>query len=284
LGTILKPRLDVAFKSTNPNAPRKPLEQSKFGPIRIHWQRFIEYYAEKHNLEVEEYLLTQITPKLAEQYESPFIPHRGRTDGFNNHCMFYMQTVFPEIFSVDKAGWGGDLSFLPVGTEGWTVDAFPRFQERIERNESFFPQFERTKLERRDIFFACQLPHDKNVVDQSTIGVHDALRRTLDFANQHGLRVRAKGHPVWGSAKYTGQCEWTDNSIHDCLESADIVVTVNSGVGLEAVLHEKPVYAFGRANYSEITAPSLADAFNWKPDYRGFFNNWYAAHEDYTQR
>ena len=86
---------------------------------------------------------------------------------------------------------------------------------------------------------------------------------------------------MWGSSRYTGQCAWSDLSIHDLIAAAEIVVTVNSGVGMETVLHQKPVYAFGRANYSEISAPSLEAAFSHTPDYEGFFNAWYNAHETY---
>jgi hypothetical protein len=277
-GTILKPRLDVAFKSTNPNVPRRPIPE-KF-KVRVHWQRFIDWYSKKHNLAVKEFLLTQITPDLARRYENPYIPHRGQSDGYKaGH--FYMQTVFPHIFSVDTKGWGGDCSFLPVGTD--EGDAFAEFQKRVELNQSFFLQPDRRKIEPIDIFFVAQLPHDKNVVDQSDIGVAGALSKTLEFARENNLSVTAKGHPLWGSSRYTGQCTWSDLSIHDLIAAAQIVVTVNSGVGMETVLHEKPVYAFGRANYSEISAPSLEAAFSHKPDYEGFFNAWYNAHEDYTR-
>jgi hypothetical protein len=208
----------------------------------MHWQHFIDYYAKKNDLEVIEYLLTDITPKLAAQYDKPYVPHRGVRDGFKN-CMFYMQTVFPHIFSVNSLGWGADCSFLPVGT-GPCDDVFDKFKERIGRNESFFWQPPVQEREPFDIFFACQLPHDMNVVQQSDTGVLFALEQTLEFASENNLKVVAKG---------------------------------------EAVLHEKPCFAFGRANYSEVAAPSLSEAFDWKPDYRGFFNNWYAACEDYTR-
>ena len=46
---------------------------------------------------------------------------------------------------------------------------------------------------------------------------------------------------------------WLDQvSIHQTLASADVVITVNSGVGLEAVLHQKKVLTFGNADYSTI--------------------------------
>lgn len=276
--TILKPRLDIAFKSRNKKANRKPIKG-----VRIDWENFINYYAEKIGADVVEYLLPEITPDLARRYDDPYVPHRGKVDGYKD-CHFYMQTVFPHLFSVDTRGWGGDLSFLPVGTD-YTEDVFPEFQQRISLNQSFFPQPERRELAPCDIFFAAQLPHDLNVMQQSDVGVQYALKNTLEFARAHRLKVVAKGHPVWGSQAYQnyGHVEWSDASIHDLIESCRGVVTVNSGVGMEAVLHEKPVFAFGRANYSEVTADSLDALFDHTADYRGFFNAWYSKMEDYTR-
>jgi hypothetical protein len=271
--TILEPRLDIAFKSQNKKANRKPLS-----PIRQHWRHFIDYYAEKIDAKVYEYLLTEIDPRLASRYDDCYVPHRGESDGFKD-CHYYMQTVFPHIFSVDTKGWGSDCSFLPVGTGG--KDVFPEFQNRIDRNESFFTQPTKKGLDKFDIFFAGQLPHDKNVQDQSDVGVVDALKKTIKYANENGLSVITKVHPIL-KAGYGVHCKRSDASIHDLLAACQGVVTVNSGVGLEAVLHEKPVYAFGKANYSEITAPSLDAVFDHKPDYKGFFNAWYSKHEDYT--
>ena len=276
--TILKPRLDIAFKSRNKKAPRKQVKG-----VRLDWERFIDYYAKKIDAEVVEYLLTEITPDLARKYDDPYVPHRGVVDGYKD-CHFYMQTVFPHLFSVDTRGWGGDLSFLPVGTD-YEHDVFPEFQQRIERNQSFFPQAPRQELEPFDIFFACQLPHDLNVQQQSDVGVQYALRNTLDFARVNNLKVIAKGHPVWGSRAYQfmANARFSDASIHDLLAACRGVVTVNSGVGMEAVLHEKPVFAYGRANYSEVCAESLESLFDHTADYRGFFNAWYSKMEDYTR-
>ena len=50
------------------------------------------------------------------------------------------------------------------------------------------------------------------------------------------------------------QIYWIDDiSIHQLLESCMAVFTVNSGVGLEAILHRKKVFTFGNADYSSIS-------------------------------
>lgn len=44
-----------------------------------------------------------------------------------------------------------------------------------------------------------------------------------------------------------------EGSIHDLIENAAGVVTVNSGVGFESLLHEKPVITFGKTDYHWVT-------------------------------
>ena len=50
----------------------------------------------------------------------------------------------------------------------------------------------------------------------------------------------------------TGEILISDASIHQLIEPALAVFTVNSGVGSEALLHLKPVYLFGRADYRHV--------------------------------
>ena len=47
---------------------------------------------------------------------------------------------------------------------------------------------------------------------------------------------------------------WVDQcSVHDAIKGAKAIYTVNSGVGMEAILHEKPVVVFGQAEYDCVT-------------------------------
>jgi len=42
----------------------------------------------------------------------------------------------------------------------------------------------------------------------------------------------------------------SDASVHDLISGANAVFTVNSGVGLEALLHGRPVVVTGECDYS----------------------------------
>jgi hypothetical protein len=55
---------------------------------------------------------------------------------------------------------------------------------------------------------------------------------------------------------------WSRAHVHDLLAHARAVMTINSGVGFEAMLHVKPVVTFGRAEYDCATiaaAPAKID-------------------------
>lgn len=83
-----------------------------------------------------------------------------------------------------------------------------------------------------------------------------------------GTQVVVKRHPKCSSPKVasvlqalaaTGSIQLSDLSIHTLVANSRAVITVNSGVGSEAILHLKPVYTFGASDYAAI-AHSVHDA------------------------
>ena len=120
--------------------------------------------------------------------------------------------------------------------------------------------------------------------------VNVALEDCLETAAHLGKRVIVKGHPINPSsmeslrsitAKYNHNAVWCDSiNIHSLIEASSLVVTVNSGTGMEALLHKKPVMAYGRAEY-DCVAMSPDRTRDWvspwfdEPLVRNFFDLWY---------
>lgn len=72
-----------------------------------------------------------------------------------------------------------------------------------------------------------------------------------DFKEKYAWALLCKKHPLEYSVESNGLLMADDNeNIHALLDAADAVVCVNSGVGLLSVLHDKPVFHFGRTFYS----------------------------------
>lgn len=270
--TIIKPRLDVTFKE----GPT-PNEIGPIAPIRTHWANFVSKIKNKHendgNLEIKiiEKPLWQFTqPELFNYAASSniiYIPHRQKYEINIDNALYYMQTVFPEFFTVDKNGWGSHMSYIPLSSENVVPNEqlWQKLQSRIHSNVSKFnqPPQRLEGLHWKDYWlFVCQIPHDQVILQSSKISVPDALRLTIELARIHGKKVLVKPHPVNPSAMaelYTisqqhKDITWwvNDLSIHTALEHCSVAFMVNSGTGFEAMLHEKPIVTFGNAEYNNV--------------------------------
>ncbi|MEM8553552.1 MAG: CDP-glycerol glycerophosphotransferase family protein [Pseudomonadota bacterium] len=98
-------------------------------------------------------------------------------------------------------------------------------------------------------------------------------------------RIYVKPHPCTKSevrreqvaiAKQYDHIRVTDANIHDLIAAADCVVTQNSSVGFEALLHRKPVITCAKSDFAHATlpvkhpndmAPAMARAAQWQRDF-----------------
>ncbi|MCZ6839717.1 MAG: hypothetical protein O7G13_10620 [Alphaproteobacteria bacterium] len=62
-------------------------------------------------------------------------------------------------------------------------------------------------------------------------------------ASARPLQEATRGHDVY----------WSTASVHDLIAHSDAVYVINSGVGLEAILHNKPVVTFGQVEYDAVS-------------------------------
>lgn len=267
---LCMPRLDVTFKK----GP-VPIERSAIPPIRLHWLDFKFNFLQAHKntgneLIILENPLWQFTPemvsKLSKEYDNVFMPHKQKVDfDVGDNVYYYMQTVFPEYFTIDKKGWGGNLSYLPLDIKDIdytkSLPVFKKLQERIKYNISKFNQPNYKYLDEEDFWlFVCQIPHDETIKYHSKVSVNFALEQTIIAAKTLNKKLIVKGHPVNpGSMQELKETCRKNNilyieeySIHQCLSQCSHVFLVNSGVGFEAMLHEKPIFRFGEAEYSQI--------------------------------
>ncbi len=273
---ILQPRLDVMFKK----GP-VPMERGPVIPIRVYWQKFVDAVKLEHLqrgdiVRAVELPNWQFSPDLVDMYKADltYIPHKEKHnfDCGDANVLYYMQMVIPHLFMVDPQGWCAGASNWPIAPSKGKVNriAVNTLRARIDSNESKFDQPKQTgAFPKGYIFFPCQIPHDETIKYHSDVSVADALLETIDFASGAGLNVIVKGHPVNRASceplrkiteKYSKVAHWVDDvSVHDLLSGCEAVFTINSGVGVEAILHNKPVFVFGRADYNDV-------AFNIKID------------------
>ena len=270
---ILFPRLDCSFKpGPVPAVPGPPNH-----PVRRHYMEFLNslHIATNkcgHKLEVVHLPLWQFTEEHTKDCDLVLIPHRQRYEFDVPHAMYYMQMGLPDLFSIDKDGWCADASMYPIKTEigidtpsmYWTS-----YVSAASRNESKFEQpdvqFGRENLPEKYILFPCQLPHDTVITNHSGVTAAQGLAKTMEFAREYNIPVVVKPHPinmasmaplkaVFIRERKAGDM-WVDYiSIHEALKHCEAVFTVNSGgSGLEAILHKKPIFRYGRADYDAVS-------------------------------
>ena len=267
---VLKPWLGVPFKRLQPALGIN--REDNLPPIRQHWQDFIwkliDYLKDtEHNVKILDGPLWTFTPELIDQYgpDLVFIPHKNQDQfKYKGNARYYMQTVFPWLFTVNRTGWGGTSTDYPWKPEGeFDETVFNKLASRIMSNESKFDQPEQSdkvELPEDFIFFPGQIPHDETIEYHSDVTVEETLDKLSLWCHQHKVPLVVKGHPVnpgsMASLKTVLHPDtlWVDNvSIHDLLSKCFCVYTVNSGAGFEALLHKKPVVTFGQAEYDCVT-------------------------------
>lgn len=278
---IFHPRVDQTFKSFGETewheVTSSYMNQSVADGIathRLEWFYFTQNLKNYHHDKGDDVIevirpLWAFTPedlKLYSDADRFYIPHHDKkTFPGDDRCYYYMQTVFPHLFTVDKNGWGADLTNAPFNPAlGTDSGVYEQYQQRITSNESKFAQPSKPlpeSLKDGYALFVCQLPHDQTIKLHSSVSVEDALRDTIRWTKEQGIPLVIKGHPANPGAmgslrRIHADGKWgvyTDAySIHALLSKCRVAVMVNSGVGFEAILHGKPVIAYGRSEYAQV--------------------------------
>ena len=284
---ILKPRLDIDFGYRE----EIPQERGKIPEIRVYWDRFVnklsfDYRSEAMDVEVIERPLWQFNSQdiLKLRYNKIFIPHHCRKtfdkDNQLINAFYYMQMVFPWLFQVDSIGWCADASVWPIKPSiKCDKKIFKKYQNLTTLGLSKFPQPKRNQFipKNKYILFLCQLPYDQTIKLHSKISVIDALIKTIQISISLGIQLIIKPHPgnkdsmkpfLKTASKYNltlnkNKILWAEFiNIHDLLENCEAVFSVNSGGGMEAILHNKPVFCFGKSDYASVSH-YVDDSINW---------------------
>jgi len=233
--------------------------------------------------------LWQFSPELVTAFDVDlvYVPHREYHDFLSPmatigaqervNVLYYMQSVFPHIFYCDRVGWAGGMSherlkrIADMTEKNCTYlngsSVFETLSKRAMDGLSKFEQAKPNDDVRKNLMaigsyvaFICQLPHDYTIKHHSSVCVEDALRRIIEVSP---MPVIVRGHPANPGSmqslidivqrEHNRKVYWMDPSaasIHDFVSCAHTVALVNSGVGMEALLHNRQVVIFGRSDYN----------------------------------
>jgi hypothetical protein len=109
------------------------------------------------------------------------------------------------------------------------------------------------------VFVACQRPRD-TVSKLAKIKTEILPVEVVKAFKATKYKVVIKRHPQEKLMDITYLAKephviFSQHSIHQIIPNAKAVITVNSGVGFEALLHKKPVYTAGHCDYHWVTRP-----------------------------
>jgi hypothetical protein len=294
---IFLPRLDLPWKPYRGDAP--PPLRSDTIELRLWWKRFSIELANSlsrqgADVEVLEVPAWEITAANVEarNLDLAFIPHRTRDDfgPCGTPHRFFMQEYLSSVFVLDPMGWSGASSIYPVEPTKLppaVLGAWEHYREKFRERHlvSKFAQVAsapraalvaRQDLPERDYaFFPLQIPHDLSLRYFSDVSMADALDAVVSWARREGIALVLKEHPAnrecmkpFRAAYHGPGITWSEANVHDILAYSAGVITLNSGIGFEALLAERPLVTLARTEY---------DAVGWKTTPDGIASAWHSA-------
>lgn len=113
------------------------------------------------------------------------------------------------------------------------------------------------------VFVALQVASDRTQA-HAYMPMLEMLAVVVERFRDSDTQVVVKRHPQCASPKVAsvlqsmaaaGEIQLSDLNIHTLTANCRALITVNSGVGSEAIIHLKPVYTFGASDYAAIAHP-----------------------------
>lgn len=200
--------------------------------------------------------------------------------------LVFERGALPESWFFDQNGFNADSrSYDPVHwdkplTSGQLETVNTYIEQAVRGHSALEAQSDRigkkaiaAKLGiggKRVLFVPLQRPSDTVIKFMSgPIGSHDNFLHIIDEAasilKRHGWVVLCKRHPLETESPELTHAKYVphDTNFLDLIDMSDAVALINSGVGLYAMMMEKPCYIFGNAFYyidgvnRRITTPNV---------------------------
>ncbi len=136
------------------------------------------------------------------------------------------------------------------------------FESKSDNGSMYFDNVIKNKY----IFVPLQVSNDTQVIINSDVGLYKLIDTALDNGRKNNLSVVIKPHPAEKNIKileYIREKQQkydvviTNDNTFKLIENAEYVITINSTVGLEAMICGKKVIILGNAIYSGFNETRL---------------------------
>lgn len=191
--------------------------------------------------------------------------HTRSMDMDNKKHLHIQESTLAERCSMDYMGYAGYSSLADDFTYK-IIDNYSKHINNIEQQISFYIKNNISKYKQSDeefhlesdyVFIPMQVTTDA-VASLSYIDGIKLLKLVSEYFFNTSTKVIVKRHPYCNSIEVEklinelekeGKIIVSDSSVHHLIKTSKAVITVNSGVGLETVIHNKPVIITGKSDY-----------------------------------
>jgi tetratricopeptide (TPR) repeat protein len=189
---------------------------------------------------------------------------------FSKRHLHIQESPFAGYCSFDHSGFAGFASISENHDEIIKFVAAINSEKLLENQNEIYEKFVKHNISKYDqpkksksingpyVFVALQVSTDV-VAQLAWLSGIELLKTVAAYYRGSNTKVVVKRHPFCRSMNVqncvedlesSGDIIRTSGSIHELLKNATIVFTVNSGVGLEALIHGKAVVVSGACDYS----------------------------------
>ena len=188
----------------------------------------------------------------------------------NPNWLHIQESTFAGHVSIDSKGFAGyasiandfykiEESVKDISEDELSFNFDSMVNTYVHNNVSKYEQKEEVFESKEEyVFVALQVMTDI-VADLAYLNGVELLKQVVKHYEKTDIKVVVKRHPYCNSLSLERivkeleeekLIELSSSSIHSLIRGANIVFTVNSGVGLESLMHLKPVVISGESEYS----------------------------------
>ncbi|EUB96539.1 Capsule polysaccharide biosynthesis protein [Rhizobium sp. CF080] len=312
---IFFPKQDVGTKRNLKNNSFKRRVDRISRPGRMYWRHMSQLIAKLADAEGEntrivalpQWEINAAAVNTFAEASAVYLPHMIRRQLGGTNTLYYMQELLPDLFTADADGWGASSSLY--GRKDFEAhqldDRVEDFIAKIRKERiTKAPQKKASSkdLSEIELLAPLQVPGDDALIYHGAVTLEDYVETLATFAEREKTNVVFRKHPYDETSLFEdSRKQYSSNfvkfsvggHIHDALAKAKAVAIINSGVGFEAMIYNRPVLSFGRSIYDSAVinanrqnfSASYAKAIEENEDIRWErylrFISWYVFHAGY---
>ncbi|MDR2342510.1 MAG: hypothetical protein LBD84_05690 [Campylobacteraceae bacterium] len=177
-------------------------------------------------------------------------------DRFGISAAYMERGILKDSLFVDSYGVNGASSLSYLSSEYFdSIDLSEA--DSIYIKKIFLPKKIKKIQNIKKVFFPLQVQHDTNIVMYSPFSsMREAFLKIYGKLNHSGMKFLLRPHPeeekdvCLNIPAFKNVAISPNKTLQEWLKWSDIVVTINSTVGLEAIIAGKPVITMGDSIYS----------------------------------